>query len=398
MQQSYHYYSDLLKNERLPAAILDLDLLNQNLKEIIDRSANRKIRIASKSIRNVEVLKHVLKFSSQFQGVMCFTLEELIFLAEKGFDDLLLAYPDLQHKQLEKIAELIKQGKNITLMADKVAHLKALEDVAYKHSVTIPICVDMDMSSTILGIYFGVYRSSLKTINDIGKFIDVLLTSYKHLKLIGFMGYEAQIAGVGDNEKNQSIKNAVISYLKKKSIKELSKKREEAVKLIEKKLGYKLSFVNGGGTGSIESTIQESCVTEITVGSGIYASHLFDNYQTFKHHPAAFFALQVTRNPLQNIYTAHGGGYIASGTTNESKAPQPYLPEGMKLFKNEGAGEVQTPFTYSGTEKMELGAPVFFRHAKAGELCERFNELIVISNGKIVDRYKTYRGEEKCFL
>ena len=398
MQQSYTYYSDVLKNQPLPAAILDLDLLNQNLNAIIQRSGNRKIRIASKSIRNVEVLKHIFKFSSQFQGIMCFSVEELIFLSEKGFDDLLLAYPDLQVNELQKVAELIKQGKNITLMVDIEEHLKALQQVANKQNIVIPICVDIDMSSTILGIYFGVYRSSLKSLEDISKFMDVLLATYASLKLVGLMGYEAQIAGVADNEANQYIKNTIVKILKKKSIKKLSKKREEAVKLIEKKLGYPLSFVNGGGTGSIESTVQELSITEVTVGSGIYASHLFDNYQSFKHHRAAFFAVQVTRNPSSNIYTANGGGYIASGSTGENKTPQPFLPKGMELFKAEGAGEVQTPFKYAGNDKINLGAPVFFRHAKAGELCERFNELIVVSNGKIIDRYKTYRGEGKCFL
>jgi len=373
-------------------------LLDKNLSEILQRSNNKKIRIATKSIRSVSVLKYILNYSNQFQGLMCFTLEELIFLAEKGFDDLLLAYPDLQKNELEKAAELIKQGKNITLMVDLEEHLAVLNQIAEKQKITFPICLDLDMSSTITGIYFGVYRSSVKTLNDVENFISALFKKYHSLKLVGLMGYEAQIAGVGDNVSGAGIKNSMVKFLKRKSIKELSKKREAAVKLIESKLGYKLEIVNGGGTGSIESTIEESKITEVTVGSGIYSSHLFDNYQSFKHHPAAFFALLVTRNPAPNIYTANGGGYIASGTTDSSKAPKPYLPEGMKLFKNEGTGEVQTPFKYFGSKKIELGSPVFFRHAKAGELCERFNELIILSKGEIIDRYKTYRGEGKCFL
>ena len=72
------------------------------------------------------------------------------------------------------------------------------------------------------------------------------------------------------------------------------------------------------------------------------------------------------------------------------------MPKGIKLEENEGVGEVQTPMNYKG--QLTLGDPVFFRHAKAGELCERFNELIVISENQIVNRYKTYRGKGKCFL
>jgi D-serine deaminase-like pyridoxal phosphate-dependent protein len=48
--------------------------------------------------------------------------------------------------------------------------------------------------------------------------------------------------------------------------------------------------------------------------------------------------------------------------------------------------------------EIALGDPVFFQHAKAGELCERFNELHLLQGGKIVDVVKTYRGEGMNFL
>ena len=124
---------------------------------------------------------------------------------------------------------------------------------------------------------------------------------------------------------------------------------------------------------------------------------MFDYYNAFRHKPALFYALEVTRIPTKNIYTCHGGGYVASGSLGIDKIPQPYLPEGSKLLVNEMAGEVQTPIESKKTI-LKIGDPVFLRHAKAGELCEHFNEIIVISNGSIVDRFKTYRGEGYIFL
>jgi D-serine deaminase-like pyridoxal phosphate-dependent protein len=38
------------------------------------------------------------------------------------------------------------------------------------------------------------------------------------------------------------------------------------------------------------------------------------------------------------------------------------------------------------------------RHAKAGELCERFDRLHLIRGGEVVDSVPTYRGEGECFL
>jgi D-serine deaminase-like pyridoxal phosphate-dependent protein len=175
----------------------------------------------------------------------------------------------------------------------------------------------------------------------------------------------------------------------------LAKRRKELVEILQKECPD-LSIVNGGGTGSLESTSDEAWVTEVTAGSGFYAPALFDNYKHFKHLPAAGFALEVVRHPQKNIYTCLGGGYVASGAVGKEKAPLPYLPEGMKLTPNEMAGEVQTPIQYNGS--LEIGDPVFFRHSKAGELCEHFQELCLIKDGKVSGKAKTYRGEGCCFL
>ena len=191
--------------------------------------------------------------------------------------------------------------------------------------------------------------------------------------------------------------NSAKKWLKRMSYKKIAEKRQRALAEIELKK-IKLKFINGGGTGSVESTIEDPSVTEITVGSGFYNAHLFDNYARFRLLPAAGFACAISRIPKKGIYTCAGGGYIASGAIEKLKAPLPMLPAGVKLTENEGAGEVQTPVLYSGTQKLEIGDPIFFRHAKAGELCERFNELFLIRKGKIENRVTTYRGDGQCFI
>ena len=45
-----------------------------------------------------------------------------------------------------------------------------------------------------------------------------------------------------------------------------------------------------------------------------------------------------------------------------------------------------------------IGDRVYFRHVKAGELCERFNRLYLITGTTIRDEVPTYRGEGKSFL
>jgi D-serine deaminase-like pyridoxal phosphate-dependent protein len=159
-----------------------------------------------------------------------------------------------------------------------------------------------------------------------------------------------------------------------------------------------LRFVNGGGTGSLERTSAEAAVTEIAAGSGLYGPTLFDAYRAFAPRPAALFALPVVRKPARSIATALGGGYLASGAAAADRLPRPHLPRGLRLDAQEGAGEVQTPLLGPPATSLAIGDRVYFRHAKAGELCERFDKLHIVDGDRVVDTVATYRGEGHCFL
>ncbi len=393
---TYSYYSQVFKGEKMPFAYIDKDLLDTNIKDILQRSGDKKIRIASKSIRCRWALDYILSQSEQLQGIMCYTAEEAAWLAEEGFDDLLVAYPTFHQEQVRSIIPALKSGKTIYLMTDLNEHLEQLNRIAQDEDVQIPICLDMDMTSRLPGIYFGVYRSSVHNLSDTRRFLDQL-QKCKHLRLGALMGYEAQIAGLGDNVKGKALMNGIIRQLKKKSIREIAKRRKAMYDLVLE-YGHQPEVVNGGGTGSLESTREEDSVTEVTVGSGFFASHLFDNYKVFKHLPAAGYAIEIVRKPQNHIYTCLGGGYVASGPFGMDKVPHPHLPTGAELVKDEMAGEVQTPIIYKGNEELRLGNPIFMRHSKAGELCKHFKELLVVSEGRITNRVPSYRGEGHCFL
>ena len=195
--------------------------------------------------------------------------------------------------------------------------------------------------------------------------------------LVGIMAYEAQIAGVGDRPPGQRVRAAAVA-----SVREVCE----------------LEFVNGGGTGSIEGTTAEDAVTEVAAGSGLYGPTLFDAYTRFSPRPAALFALPVVRKPAPSIATVLGGGYLASGPGDPARLPRPHLPAGLRLDAQEGAGEVQTPLLGAPAHELGVGDRVYLRHAKAGELCERFDALHLVQGERIVDEVPTYRGEGRCFL
>lgn len=379
----------------LPALLLDVNAFDQNCRAIAEKANGKTIRIATKSIRSIAVLKRILQSGAVFKGVMCYNPGEAVFLAEQGFDDILLAYPCWDPRALRKIAELNSSGKQITCMVDSSEQVDHLNELIEQTDGFFYLCLDIDMSTNFGGLHFGVRRSPLKTSGDALLLAKKIAESAK-LKLIGVMGYEAQIAGVCDKLPSQKMKNRVVRFLKKHSIHKIKKRREMIVRALKQE-GHDIQFVNGGGTGSLDVTTTDESVTEVTVGSGFYAPLLFDYYQDFRFTPSLFFALPVVRNPAPHIYTCAGGGYIASGPHGVDKVPQPVGPPGGKLLPFEGAGEVQTPVYYKNAT-LEIGDAIMFRAAKAGEICERFHEIICFEDQHVVDRYLTYRGEGKCFL
>ena len=395
-EHDYDYYRDIFRGHTMPFAYLDLDLLDENIRQIKSRTGGKRVRLASKSLRSVAVIRRILDSDECFQGLMCFTAQEAAYMAEQGFDDLLIGYPCWHEEDIAAVARATANGAHITLMIDSIAHVEQAEKVAQKHGIRLPLCLDIDMSSNFPGLHFGVWRSSLRTAEQVRPILDCILDS-SHVWLDGLMGYEAQIAGLGDNYPGKMLKNTLVRSLKRRSVVEIAERRAAIVALIERH-GIQLRVVNGGGTGSMRTTRAEPAVTEITVGSGFYAPALFDNYRDFRFQPAAGYAIEIVRQPEPSLYTCLGGGYIASGAIGSDKQPQPYLPSGAHLDPLEGAGEVQTPVRYEGSTQLHLGDPIFIRHSKAGELCERFTHLLLVSHGAVVDTVMTYRGDGQCFI
>jgi D-serine deaminase-like pyridoxal phosphate-dependent protein len=394
---------DIFKNQRLPLAFVDLDSFDSNVDvaAAFAQKADKTLRLGTKSLRCLPLMERVLAHASaSFRGFLTFTAEETAFLAGRGHDDFLLAYPTVQPEDMNILAWIVRQGKQLSVMVDSPEHLKALHETGQKHNLAFNACVEIDMAYRPLGsdaLHLGLRRSPIRTVEQALALVEFSKT-LSHVKINSIMGYEGHIAGTNDDVPHQGLTNIFLRGIKNASVRELSNRRRAIVGAV-RGAGVELRFVNGGGSGSLSSTLQDDSVTEGTIGSGLYASGLFHHFRDVKYQPSAFFALQVVRKPKDGMVTCAGGGYIASGAIEKSKLPLPVMPVGMKYVDLEGAGEVQTPLTLPrDCPQLELGDPVFFQHAKAGELCERFNELILIQGGCIIDRVKTYRGEGFAFL
>ena len=373
---AYERLENAFGDRDAPFAFVDLDAMWANAEDMLARAGGKPIRVASKSVRCRELLRRVLERDG-FRGLMTYTLRESQWLDEHGFDDLLLAYPTADREALDRAPLPI-------LMVDSVEHLDLIGDRRAR------VCIEVDLS--YLG-RIGPKRSPIRTPGAATALARAALD--RNIEVAGVMGYEGHIAGVGDRPSNR-LRGAAIRAMQRASVKEIAQRRAEIVAAVREVTPLRL--VNGGGTGSLHTTSREDAVTELAAGSGFYAPALFDEYSAFKLRPAAMFALPVVRRPSAKVATCLGGGYIASGAAERNRLPVPHLPAGLELDAQEGAGEVQTPVRGTAARHMRVGDRVYFRHAKAGELCEHFDSLLLVEGGRVVDEVPTYRGEGKLFL
>lgn len=372
-----------------PLAALDLTVLRANAADLARRAGGVPVRVASKSVRCRAVLAEVLgadlTAAGGFAGIMSYSLREAIWLVRHGARDVLLGYPTVDRAALAELASDDILLRSITLMIDDAAQLELTRAALGTDRVRPRICLDVDASLRIGPLHLGVRRSPVRTPPEAAALASDALR--RGFDVVGVMTYEAQIAGLPDA-------NAAVRLVKRASAAEIAKRRAKVLDAVRSVTG-KLEIVNSGGTGSIEVSVADPDVTEVTAGSGLYVPTLFDHYRSFTPRPALYFATSVLRRPTRKIATVFAGGYIASGPAGPARVPKPVWPSGLKLLGTEGAGEVQTPL--SGAAELRIGDRVWFRHAKAGELCERFDTLhLVDADGSRVS-VPTYRGEGVCF-
>jgi D-serine deaminase-like pyridoxal phosphate-dependent protein len=408
-ERTYEELESIFAAIDAPLALVDLDAMWSNGREMLARARGTPIRVASKSVRCRPLLAEMLARRAQapgsvgraarisgFEGLMTFTLAESLWLHSHGFDDLLLAYPTTDRGALTELARVESERPPI-LMVDSAEQLDYVEAATGPGGRPIRLCIELDVGWWPLGgrVKVGAKRSPVRTPEQ-AQALARDIAARPRFELAALMGYEAHIAGLGDHPLGKRMQAPLIRMMKRRSAAEIAERRAAVVAAV--RAVSPVPIVNGGGTGSVHLTRREPVITEITAGSGFFAPTLFDRYADFRLTPAAMFAMPVVRRPSGAVATLLGGGYHASGAAGPDRLPAPYLPRGLRLDPQEGAGEVQTPVLGAAAASLRVGDRVYLRHAKAGELCERFDRMYLVSGGEIVDEVPTYRGEGRCDL
>lgn len=380
-----------------PLALVDLDAFDANAVDLEARAGGTPLRVASKSVRVRDLLTRILERPG-WAGVLAYALDEALWLHDQGVsDDIVVAYPTADRAAIDRLGRDDEAAAAVTVMIDDVAQLDLVDAVRPPAArAPIRVCLELDAAWRPAGrtVHVGTRRSPVHGVDAL-EALARSVAARAGFELVGVMAYEGQIAGLGDRPPGARVRGAAIRAMQRRSAAELAERRAAAVAAVRHVAP--LEFVNGGGTGSVHVTADEAAVTEIAAGSGLFGPTLFDAYAAWRPRPAALFALPVVRRPTRRIATLFSGGYIASGPPGWDRVPSIHLPTGLKLLGAEGAGEVQTPVRGRAAGRLAVGDRVWLRHAKAGELCERFNDVHLLSADALTGAAATYRGEGRSF-
>src|SRR4051794_7279107 len=225
--QSHERFEAIFAEVEAPFAFVDLDALWSNADEMLGRAGEKPIRVASKSIRCRAVQELILRRPG-FAGTMTFTLPETLWLAERGFEDLLLAYPTTDGGALEELAlrsaALPEQAPIVTV--DCSEHLDRIESVLGAGAAPVRVCIELDASWWAAGgrVRVGAKRSpvhspeqALALARDVAR--------RPQIDLVALMAYEGQISGVGDLPPGQRLRGAAIRFMQKRSAAEIAERR-----------------------------------------------------------------------------------------------------------------------------------------------------------------------------
>ena len=188
------------------------------------------------------------------------------------------------------------------------------------------------------------------------------------------MFYEAQIAGLPDT-------SPAVRLVKRRSAAELARRGAAPWSRRSRRSSARSRSSTPAAPAASRSARPTRPSPRSPPARGCSCPTLFDRYRAFAPRPALYFALPVVRRPAPGIATLFGGGYIASGPAGQVAAADAGRAAGLQLLGTEGAGEVQTPVRGPAAAGLQVGDRVWFRHAKAGELGERFDTIHLVADG-----------------
>lgn len=368
----YVALSKQLKNERVPALLLNLDALELALEQVrryLSPQPNIRCRLSTHGLRSPKILERILKKGPPFQGILTHSAEETAYLALHGFNDFLVRYPSIQKLDLKLIRETHQKVQALTLVADGIEILDGLNDTA-KGSVTpLRVMLELDFNEQSL-------KSSVTSTNQAFQLLNVLATE-PNLKLDGFL--------ITEKSKNTESENQWLKTLFPTIATNRTERRQKSFR--ERCFHFKEECVRR----SIEAPIWNADFFDpdrlSEISSDFFNETIIGHsrLRSIANQPLFMVALQLNHKISNDVFRCQGGADLD---------PQ------FECLYPLNSMSAQTDFGLMPDlfiqlldhRKMNVGDHVFLGVHDAGRVMERFREFHIFSKNEIIARDRTYRG------
>lgn len=380
----------LFAQEPLPAAVVELEAMRHNRSVVVAAVADHpvKVRVATRALRSTALLRHLLMdpeaiaqggLHEQLQGLACDSVHETLALLDLGFDDILIHTPICTPDEALALAEKIADGRHVIPTVDCREHIALLAEAAVQVGTEIPVCIDVDVSwQPAAEVRFGRLRSPIGDVSA-ARDLGTLVAETDGTRVTGVSAWASQIADAQRPEARKWWTGPFHGWMNARSA-ALAADRRVAVVESLKADGHAITLVNGGSTATLATTAADASVTEITVGGAFLCPTRCDSV-ALDLRPAVFFGARVCRIP-------DGEHVVVRGAAG---AHTPVFPEGLRRVERPGLHSQQTAYTVSGSTPA-IGSAVVLRPPSVGPLFDRLEEILLVSESRVVERATTYRG------
>ena len=145
-----------------PAVVIDLDILEANLKHTADlaKRAGVKLRPHTKTHKSVWIAQQQLAYGAS--GITVAKLGEAEVMADAGIDDILIAYPIVGRAKLERLRRLMARVR-VAVSTDDYQVAKGLSDLGESMNRRIPLYIDVNTGLNRCGREPGEETAELVT-------------------------------------------------------------------------------------------------------------------------------------------------------------------------------------------------------------------------------------------
>jgi D-serine deaminase-like pyridoxal phosphate-dependent protein len=255
----------LISDIPTPALILDIEVLDRNIRRLADFFAAGPCRVRPhvKAHKTPEIARRQLAAGS-CSGLTCATVSEAEAVAELGAD-LLIANEIVDRRKCDQVAALAR-AHSVSVAIDSAVGVEMLAAAAARAGVTVGVLIDLNVGQQRCGIKPG--QEALTLAHQASR--------AQGLELRGVMGYEGHVQAIRDRGEREARTGEAMRLL-------------VATAELLLRAGLRCDIVSAGGTGTYDISGRMEGITEVQAGS--YALMDSDYAETGVPFEQAFWVL-----------------------------------------------------------------------------------------------------------